>query len=67
MRKHYYVVNGIQPWSKADEAKLDKLVKKGFIGNVVERLVQQGYVLDENQMALFGPDGRKVCRMCSAL
>lgn len=66
MRKHYYVVNGLQPWSKVDEQNLDKLVPNGYVGNVVEKLVQNGYVLDEENMKLFAPDGTKVCNMCSA-
>lgn len=66
MRKHYYVVNGLQPWSKVDEQNLDKLVPNGYVGNVVEKLVQKGYVLDEENMKLFAPDGSKVCNMCSA-
>ena len=65
MRKHYYIVNGLQPWTKVDEKKLDKLVPNGFVGNVVEKLIQQGYVLDEERMGLFAPDGHKVCNICS--
>ena len=66
MRKHYYVVDGLQPWSKADEKRLDKLVPNGYVGNVVEKLIQKGYVLDEENMKLFAPNGGKVCNMCSA-
>ena len=66
MRKHYYVVDGLQPWSKADEKRLDKLVPNGYVGNVVEKLIQKGYVLDEENMKLFAPNGEKVCNMCSA-
>lgn len=66
MRKHYYIVNGLQPWSKADEQRLDKLVPNGYVGNVIEKLVQRGYVLDEERMAFYAPNGEKVCNMCSA-
>ena len=67
MRKHYYIVEGYQPWSKVDMAKLDKLVPEWFIGNVVERLIQQGYVLDTNRMGFYAPDGKKVCSICEVL
>ena len=67
MRKHYYIVNGLQPWTKADEKKLDRLIEKSYIGNVTEKLIQHGYTLDEQEMVLTAPDGRKVCRFCKAL
>ena len=67
MRRHYYVVNGLQPWSKADEVKLDLLVGEGYIGNVVEKLIQNGYVLDEERKGLYTPDGVRVCQMCEAI
>ena len=67
MRKHYYIVNGLQPWSKADEKKLDRLVGEGFIGNVTEKLMQKGYQLNEEKMVLFAPDGAVVCRFCETL
>ena len=67
MRKHYYIVNGLQPWTKADEGKLDRLVKKDFIGNVTERLIMNGYQLNEEKMALYTPYGELVCRFCKAL
>ena len=66
MGKHYYIVYGLQPWTKADEKRLDKLAPKGFVGNVVEKLIQKGYVLDEERMGLYAPDGTKVCSVCSA-
>ena len=61
----YYIVNGLQPWTKADEKKLNKRVAKGYVGNVVEKLISQGYVLDEQRMGLYAPDGHKVCSVCS--
>ena len=67
MRKHYYIVDGIQPWTKADEAKIDKLVPKGYVGNAVEKLIQQGYVMDIDRMGLYSPTGEKVCNLCSAM
>lgn len=67
MRKHYYIVDGLQPWTKADEKKLDRLVESDYIGNVTEKLIQKGYVLDESKMAFFAPDGALVCRFCETL
>ena len=67
MRKHYYIVDGYQPWSKMDMAKLDKLVPEWYIGNVVERLMQNGYILDKERMGFYAPDGKKVCSICEVL
>jgi len=60
MRKHYYIVNGLQPWTKADEKKLDCLIKGNYIGNVTEKLIQKGYVFDEEKKMLFAPDGAPI-------
>ena len=65
MKRHYYVVNGLMPGSSFDENRLDKLLgMKGYIGNVTEKLIQKGYVLDENKKALYAPDGARVCDYC---
>ena len=66
MRKRYYIVNGLQPWSKADEKRLDTYVPTGFVGNVIEKLIQKGYILDEEKMVFCKPDGTKICNLCSA-
>ena len=67
MRGRYYIVNGLMPWSKIDERRIDNLMPKEFMGNAVEKLMQQGYKLDEERMGLFAPDGRKVCSITEAL
>lgn len=67
MRKHYYIVEGLQPWTKEDEKKLDKLAPNGFIGNVTEKLMQKGYVMDKETLTLMTADGEKVCRFCKVL
>ena len=67
MRKRYYIVNGLMPWSEFDEKRIDKLMPKGFVGNAVEKLMQQGYTLDEERMGLYSPDGKKVCSITEAL
>lgn len=67
MRGRYYIVNGLMPWSKFDEMRIDKLMPEGFMGNAVEKLIQQGYTLDEERMGLYTPDGKKVCNITEAV
>lgn len=68
MRGRYYIVNGLMPYSKETEKMLDKLVPKHFTGNVVNELTDKfGYRLDESEMALYAPDGRRVCTFINAM
>ena len=60
MRRRYYVINGYMACSKADEARIDRLMPKNFTGNAVEKLLREGYVLDEGAGKLFSPDGKMV-------
>ncbi|MBP5783001.1 MAG: hypothetical protein J6W04_05620 [Bacteroidales bacterium] len=64
MRRHYYVINGLCPWSEEDEKKIDSLLPKDFTGNAIEKLMEKGYTLDEN--GFYTPEGKKVCNMTTA-
>ncbi len=60
MRGRYYVMNGFIASCKADEQNIDRLMPKSFQGNAVEKLIRQGYTLNEESGILFSPNGKRI-------
>jgi len=60
MRGRYYVMNGMMASCSGDEKRIDALLPKNFQGNAVEKLIRQGYTLDETKRTLLSPEGKRI-------